>query len=62
MKMVHINECQIANLDFIEGSWKNSHDSAGPRLIRHPISVADNAKSYKNQQLTQEASLHRKCV
>ena len=37
----------ITNLDFMEGSWKNSHDSAGPRLIKLPTSVGDRAKSCK---------------
>jgi hypothetical protein len=35
----------ITNLDFMEGSWKNSQDSAGPRLIKLPTSVGDKAKS-----------------
>lgn len=31
------------NLDFIEGSWKNSDAPVGPRLMKDPTSVADNA-------------------
>jgi len=30
----------------MDGSWKNSQDSAGPRLIKLPTSVGDRAKSY----------------
>jgi hypothetical protein len=36
----------ITNLDFMDGSWKNSQDSAGPRLIKLPTSVGDREKSY----------------
>lgn len=32
------------NLDNIEGSWKNSEESLGPKLIKEPTSVADKAK------------------
>lgn len=35
------------NLDFIEGSWKNSQESAGPMLIKEPTSVVERANLYK---------------
>ena len=35
------------NLESIPGSWKNSHESLGPKLIKEPISVADNANNCK---------------
>lgn len=35
------------NLESIPGSWKNSHESLGPKLIKVPTSVGDNANNCK---------------
>ena len=45
MLLLFYSHSTITNLDFMEGSWKNSQDSAGPRLIKLPTSVGDRAKS-----------------
>lgn len=37
------------NLDFIEGSCRNSQASSGPRLIMLPTSVGDKAKTYRRR-------------
>lgn len=39
----------MTNLDFIEGSWKNSQESEEPRLIKLPTSVADKANSWRKK-------------